>query len=145
MIEDSLKNMSSLTNSGLEQVKFKKGEFIYKYSEIPKFAYYVYTGTVNIISESDYILGKVNEGELFGDISAVFNKGHTVSAQASCDSRILIIEKELFYKRVSQSDPVIKAIIRTLSSRLSDMNERSEKLWKEVHFLSSIKKKNISK
>lgn len=145
MIEDSLKNMSSLTNSGLEQVKFKKGEFIYKYSEIPKFAYYVYTGTVNIISESDYILGKVNEGELFGEISAVFNKGHTVSAQASCDSRILIIEKELFYKRVSQSDPVIKAIIRTLSSRLSDMNERSEKLWKEVHFLSSIKKKNISK
>ena len=140
MVENSLKNIGSLTNSGLEQVQFKKGEFIYKLGEIPKFAYYVYTGTVNIISENDYILGKVNEGELFGEISAVFNKGHTVSAQADCDTRVLIIEKDLFYQKVSQSDPVIKAIIRTLSSRLSDMNERSEKLWKEVHFLSSIKK-----
>ncbi len=140
MKEKKIINFNQITNSGLEQVTYKQGDIVYKYNEIPKFAYYVYTGKINIVSQSGYVLGAVGEGELFGEISAVFDKGHTVSAEAASDTRLLIIEKDIFYERVSKSDPVIRAIIRTLSARLSDMNKRSEQLWKELHFLSSIKK-----
>ena len=52
----------------------------------------------------------------------------------------LIIEKNLFFNKVQNADPLLKAIVRTLTLRLHDMNERSEKIWKELHFLSSIKK-----
>ena len=39
---------------------------IYKVNEKPKFAYYIYTGEVEIISKNDYVIGTLKEGELFG-------------------------------------------------------------------------------
>ena len=134
------KNIQNLTNSGLEQVSFSKGQIIYQFNENPKFAYFVYTGKVNIVSKTGYNLGTVNEGELFGEISSLFNKEHSVSAEAATECRLLIIEKDLFYNKVQGADPIIKAVIRTITGRLNDMNEKTEKIWKELHFLSSLKR-----
>ena len=134
------KSIQNLTNSGLEQVSFAKGQTIYQFNENPKFAYFVYTGKVNIVSKTGYNLGTVNEGELFGEISSLFNKEHSVSAEAATECRLLIIEKDLFYNKVQGADPIIKAIIRTITGRLNDMNEKTEKIWKELHFLSSLKR-----
>ena len=133
-------NIQNLTNSGLEQISYNKGQTIYQFNENPKFAYFVYTGTVNIISKTGYNLGTVKEGELFGEISSLFNKEHSVSAEAATECRLLVIEKDLFFNKVQNADPIIKAIIRTLTGRLDDMNEKTEKIWKELHFLSSIKR-----
>ena len=140
-IETSFKN---ITNSGLEQINYKKGSVIYKINEKPKFAYYVYTGSVDIMSANQYKIGDVNEGELFGEISSLFNKEHSVSAVAAKDTRLLIIEKKLFFNKVESADPILKAIIRTLSLRLHDSNIKSEEIWRQLHLLSSIKK-NIEK
>ena len=98
------------------------------------------TGKVNIVSKTGYNLGTVNEGELFGEISSLFNKEHSVSAEAATECRLLIIEKNLFYNKVQGADPIIKAVIRTITGRLNDMNEKTEKIWKELHFLSSLKR-----
>ena len=135
-INHTIKN---ITNSGLEQVSFKKGTTIYKVNEKPKFAYYVYTGKVNIISKDEYNIGIIQEGELFGEISSLFNKEHSVSASAAEDCRLLIIEKNVFFNKVESADPILKAVIRTLSLRLNDSNKRSEETWKQLHLLSSIK------
>ena len=110
-IDNSIQN---LTNSGLEQVSYNEGQVIYQFNENPKFAYYVYTGKVNIISKTGYNLGVVNEGELFGEISSLFNKEHSVSAEAATECRLLIIEKNLFYNKVQNADPIIKAITELL-------------------------------
>ena len=132
--------IKNITNSGLEQVSFKKGTTIYKINEIPKFAYYVYTGKVNIISKDEYNIGIIQEGELFGEISSLFNKEHSVSASAAEDCRLLIIEKNVFFNKVESADPILKAVIRTLSLRLNDSNKKSEEIWKQLHLLSSIKR-----
>ena len=136
-IDKSIKN---ITNTGLEQISYKKNSVIYKVNEKPKFAYYVYTGSVDIISENNYKIGTVKEGELFGEISSLFNKEHSVSATAAEDTRVLIIEKDLFFNKVEEADPILKAVIRTLSLRLNDSNIRSEEIWRQLHLLSSIKK-----
>ena len=130
----------NITNSGLEQISYKKDTTIYKINEKPKFAYYIYTGEVEIISENDCVIGTVKEGELFGEISSLFNKEHSVSAKASTDTRLLIIEKDLFFNKVENADPILKAVIRTLSLRLHDSNKKSEEIWRQLHLLSSIKK-----
>ena len=136
-INHTIKN---ITNSGLEQVSFRKGTTIYKVNEKPKFAYYVYTGKVNIISKDEYNIGIIQEGELFGEISSLFNKEHSVSATAAEDCRLMIIEKDIFLNKVESADPILKAVIRTLSLRLNDSNKKSEEIWKQLHLLSSIKK-----
>ena len=136
-INHTIKN---ITNSGLEQVSFRKGTTIYKVNEKPKFAYYVYTGKVNIISKDEYNIGIIQEGELFGEISSLFNKEHSVSASAAEDCRLLIIEKDVFFNKVESADPILKAVIRTLSLRLNDSNKKSEEIWKQLHLLSSIKR-----
>ena len=130
----------NITNSGLEQISYKKDSTIYKVNEKPKFAYFIYTGEVEIISENDYVVGTVKEGELFGEISSLFNKEHSVSAKASTDTRLLIIEKNLFFNKVEHADPILKAVIRTLSLRLHDSNKKTEEIWRQLHLLSSIKK-----
>ena len=132
--------MKNITNSGLEQISFKQNSMIYKVHEKPKFAYYIYTGEVEIISKNDYVIGTLKEGELFGEISSLFNKEHTVSAKAATDTRLLIIEKKVFFNKVESADPILKAVIRTLSYRLNDSNVRSEEIWRQLHLLSSIKK-----
>ena len=109
-------------------------------NEKPKFAYYVYTGKVNIISKDEYNIGIIREGELFGEISSLFNKEHSVSASAAEDCRLLIIEKDVFFNKVESADPILKAVIRTLSLRLNDSNKKSEEIWKQLHLLSSIKR-----
>ena len=121
------KKIENITNSGLEQISYNKGQTIYQFNENPKFAYFVYTGQVNIISKNGYNLGKVNEGELFGEISSLFNKEHSVSAEAATECRLLIIEKDLFYNKVQNADPILKAVIRTITGRLNDMNEKTKK------------------
>ena len=107
--------MKNITNSGLEQISFKQNSMIYKVNEKPKFAYYIYTGEVEIISKNDYVIGTLKEGELFGEISSLFNKEQN-------------------------ADPILKAVIRTLSLRLNDSNIKSEEIWRQLHLLSSIKK-----
>ena len=92
-------NIQNLTNSGLEQISYNKGQTIYQVNEKPKFAYFVYTGKVNIISKTGYNLGMVKEGELFGEISSLFNKEHSVSAEAATECRLLVIEKDLFFNK----------------------------------------------
>ena len=37
-LDNSIQN---LTNSGLEQINYKKGDIIYQFNEHPKFAYFV--------------------------------------------------------------------------------------------------------
>ena len=130
----------NITNSGLEQISFKQNSMIYKVHEKPKFAYYIYTGEVEIISKNDYVIGTLKEGELFGEISSLFNKEHSVSAKAAIDTRLLIIEKKVFLNKVESADPILKAVIRTLSLRLNDSNIKSEEIWRQLHLLSSIKK-----
>ena len=130
----------NITNSGLEQISFKQNSMIYKVHEKPKFAYYIYTGEVEIISKNDYVIGTLKEGELFGEISSLFNKEHSVSAKAAQDTRLLIIEKKVFFNKVESADPILKAVIRTLSLRLNDSNLKSEEIWRQLHLLSSIKK-----
>ena len=102
----------NITNSGLEQISFKQNSIIYKIHEKPKFAYYIYTGEVEIISKNDYVIGTLKEGELFGEISSLFNKEHSVSAKAATDTRLLIIEKKVFFNKVENADPILKAVIR---------------------------------
>ena len=132
--------MKNITNSGLEQISFKQNSMIYKGNENPKFAYYIYTGEVEIISKNDYVIGTLKEGELFGEISSLFNKEHSVSAKAATDTRLLIIEKKVFFNKVENADPILKAVIRTLSLRLNDSNIKAEEIWRQLPLLSSIKK-----
>ena len=48
--------------------------------------------------------------------------------------------KNVFFNKVESADPILKAVIRTLSLRLNDSNKKSEEIWKQLHLLSSIKK-----
>ena len=130
----------NITNSGLEQISFKQNSMIYKVHEKPKFAYYIYTGEVEIISKNDYVIGTLKEGELFGEISSLFNKEHSVSAKAATDTRLLIIEKKVFFNKVENADPILKAVIRTLSLRLNESNIKSEEIWTQLQLISDIKK-----
>ena len=76
------KKIENITNSGLEQISYNKGQTIYQFNENPKFAYFVYTGEVNIISKNGYNLGKC---PIFG-CCPIFNECNQNNSKEKLDN-----------------------------------------------------------
>ena len=81
---------------GINQLKFSKGKKIYTKGDAAHFAYYVHSGRVNIYSPGGLLLGKIGEGEIFGERGPSLDESRSVTAEA-CTNCILypISEKTL--------------------------------------------------
>ena len=118
----------NITNSGLEQISFKQNSMIYKVHEKPKFAYYIYTGEVEIISKNDYVIGTLKEGEHelnpphFGKTQTTnpdFENWHSPFNAHGCMSHLYPMEElkkdmAIYYGMVSFMDKNIGKIINKL-------------------------------
>ena len=67
---------------GINQLKFSKGKKIYTKGDAAHFAYYVHSGCVNIYSPGGLLLGKIGEGEIFGERGPSLDESRSVTAEA---------------------------------------------------------------
>ena len=123
---------------GINQIKFSKGKKIYSKGDAAHFAYYVHSGKVNIYSPGGLLLGKIGEGEIFGEVGRVIGSPRTVTAKAKTDCILYEIEWAKLQKKLDEADPVLVAISRGLSLRIGDANDLAEKLWLELSVYKSL-------
>ncbi len=90
---------------------------------------------IRIGNRSDHprTLLRVNVGEVFGELALLENRSHEAAAIALEKSEVLEIPRGDFIKRLNASDPVMKAVVNHLVSRLklvtSEFIERSATPW----------------
>ena len=126
---------------GLNQLKFNKGSKIYTKGDKAHFAYYVHTGKVNIYSPGGLLLGQIGEGEIFGERGPSLDESRSITAEAHTNCILYPISEKTLKEKISKADPVVRAILRSLLMRLSDINAKSEDFWRNLNIMTSLSEK----
>lgn len=110
---------------------FKKGDIIYKQGSGASGFYCLILGRVtlyvNDAQGAQKILEYLHRGQYFGVISLLTNESHSVTAQATNDSLILVINKEDFDSVLVRIPRLAIDLSRTLSRRLKhkDLHQKN--------------------
>jgi len=127
---------------GIDQLKFSKGSKIYSKGEKAHFAYYVHSGKVNIYSPGGLLLGKIGEGEIFGERGPSLDESRSVTAEAETNCILYPINEKTLKQKLKEADPVVRAIVRSLLMRLNDINLKSEDFWRNLNVVTSLTEKD---
>ncbi len=123
---------------GINQLKFSKGKKIYTKGDVAHFAYYVHSGQVNIYSPGGLLLGKIGEGEIFGERGPSLDESRSVTAEADTNCILYPINEKTLKQKLTEADPVVRAIVRSLLMRLNDINLKSEDFWRSLNVVTSL-------
>jgi len=103
-------------------VNYKKGDIIYAEGSPPSALYCLILGRVVIYTKgkdgNNNILEYLHYGKYFGVISLLTNEGHSVTAKATNDCSILVIDKDNFDFILSKIPRLAVDLSRMLSRRL---------------------------
>jgi len=123
----------------IETKAYPKDEIIYSHNDNSDYIYLIESGEVKILSKHGLELGILKEGEIFGEVGHITEQPRTVTAIAYTNTLIKVIHEKAIKEKMDASDPVLSAIIRGLSLRISDANNLAEKYWLELNIYKSLK------
>lgn len=115
----------------LENVFFKKGDYIFREGEDAKGVFLIVSGKVEISKlTSDgwkQTLLVLSNGNFFGELSIIERRLHEAKATALEDTELLLLKKEDF-ERIESEDimlalKILKKLVFVLSKNLRKMNE----------------------
>lgn len=109
--------------------QFKKGEILIREGERGDCAYVIETGNVEILVQREgqpIQIGLRGPGSLIGEMAMIDDKPRTATVRAVDDCDVLEITREDFSRRVEAADPVLKMVMRVITTRYRDMIGRTE-------------------
>ena len=125
---------------------FKAGEVIFEISEKSDELYLINSGTVDIQSREGLKLATLNPGELFGEMASIMGeRERTARAVAATNAFIDVIDASTMQRKLGEADPVLRALIRNLTTRLADANQLNEEQWLRLNIYQSLTPEEIEK
>ena len=110
----------------MKKQTYKKGEAIFKIGDSSRAIFLLVSGRVGLFFPTDpktpYM--QIGKMETFGEMGLIENELRNATARCHDDCEILHIERDDFESRVNKSDPLLNALIRSLSARLRDANKK---------------------
>jgi hypothetical protein len=100
-----------------DKVIFSKGE---KSTEV----YFILQGEAAVYLDSSTILALIKEGNFFGEMGNLLSIGRSATIKAQSDLHVLMIPPLLFQDVLKYSSDADHKVIKTLSERLRDVNEK---------------------
>ena len=97
---------------------------------------------MNIYSPGGLLLGQIGEGEIFGERGPSLEETRSVTAEAATNCIVYPISEKALKQKIQAADPVIRAILRSLLIRLSDINAKSENFWRNLNVMTSLSEKD---
>ncbi len=116
------------------------GEIIYNFNEKPENLYLIHSGKIKLLSRNGMEIAILEAGEIFGETGHITTQTRSVTAIAHTNAILKVIDKDFLNEKINDSDPVIRAIIRSLSIRIGEANALAEKYWQELSIYKSLKK-----
>ncbi|HUB51938.1 MAG TPA: EAL domain-containing protein [Terracidiphilus sp.] len=114
---------------GSAKRQFSKGEALMREGERGDCAYIIESGNVEILVQRDGQLLQISTrgpGSLLGEMAMIDDKPRTATVRALEDCTAIEITREDFAYRVENADPVLKMVMRIVTSRYRDMIQRTE-------------------
>ena len=118
---------------------FKKGEVIFETNEKIDELFLINSGKVEIRSREGFLLATLGEGELFGEMASIMGeRERTARAVSASTSVIDVIDASTMQRKLGEADPVLRALIRNLTNRLADANQKNEDQWQQLNIYRSL-------
>jgi len=109
----------------LERCFVPKGQLVVKEGDDGNCAYLIQSGSVSVFTYNDDArinLAKFTVGEIFGELSLIFDEPRSASVVADEDCNLIVITRQTLKHKLDNSDPTVKAIVGMLTKRILSVN-----------------------
>ena len=130
--------MENVSLSQIPNRTYNAGEIIYSINEPSKDVFLIHSGEIAIETRFGLVIGRLHEGEIFGEVGHIMSRPRTVTARAATKCIVKVIDDETLKKKLQEADPICLALIRGLAMRISDANEAAENYWRELSVYKSL-------
>ena len=130
--------MENVSLSQIPNRTYNSGEILYSINVPSKDVFLIHSGEVAIESRFGLVIGRLNEGEIFGEVGHIMSRPRTVTARAATKCIVKVIDDETLKAKLQEADPICLALIRGLAMRISDANEAAENYWRELSVYKSL-------
>ena len=118
---------------------FKKGEVIFETNEKSDELFLINSGKVEIRSREGFLLATLGEGELFGEMASIMGERERTARAVSASASVIdVIDASTMQRKLGEADPVLRALIRNLTNRLADANQKNEDQWQQLNIYRSL-------
>mgnify|MGYP001220430496 FL=1 len=114
---------------------WEPGEIIYQAGDIPKEAYLILEGYVNIETKDGLKLNRIGMGEIFGETSILLDLPRTVTAIVCTQKLVAKKIPKSYFTNLNKTNVILNALIRKTQIRLMDSNKQSNELANELSAL----------
>ena len=130
--------MENVSLSQIPNRTYNPGEIIYSINEPSQNVFLIHSGEVAIETRFGLVIGRLHEGEIFGEVGHIMSRPRTVTARAATKCIVKVIDDETLKAKLQEADPICLALIRGLAMRISDANEAAENYWRELSVYKSL-------
>ncbi|NCT41173.1 MAG: cyclic nucleotide-binding domain-containing protein [Alphaproteobacteria bacterium] len=109
----------------LERCFVPKGKLVVKEGDEGNCAYLIQSGSVSVFTYNDgnkIDLAKFSVGEIFGELSLIFDEPRSASVMADQDCNLIVITRQTLKQKLKNSDPMVSAIVGMLTKRILSVN-----------------------
>ena len=114
---------------------WEPGETVYQAGDIPKEAYLILEGYVNIETKDGLKLNRIGMGEIFGETSILLDLPRTVTAKVCAQKLVAKKIPKSYFTNLNKTNVILNALIRKTQIRLMDSNKQSNELANELSAL----------
>jgi CRP-like cAMP-binding protein len=110
-----------------QRITYAKGEVLFEQGAASEAVYIILEGEVDVVrsgTAGEVLLARLGETELIGEMGVLCDKPRNAKIVAHTNVQALRIDKMTFIHIVQQVPQLAMAIIRELSERLENANER---------------------
>ena len=112
----------------LERIVFDAGNYIFLDGDVGECAYVIQEGCVEIIKEStegETLIGTIEKGGIFGEMALIDDEPRMAAARAKDKTTVLTIDRQMFTKRLSDSNPFVRGLLRIFCKNIRSTMARS--------------------
>jgi len=110
----------------MEKNTYNTGQYVFKAGERSDKVFLLMQGEVGIFlptNETQKPNHKIEVNEIFGEMGVIEGKLRMADARCLSSATIMGLTKEEFEKKIENSEPFIRGLIRILSSRVRDLQK----------------------
>tara|TARA_B100001093_G_scaffold176868_1_gene169567 strand:+ start:108 stop:446 length:339 start_codon:yes stop_codon:yes gene_type:complete len=110
----------------MEKNTYNTGQYVFKAGEKSDKVFLLMQGQVGIFlptNETQNPNHKIEVNEIFGEMGVIEGKLRMADARCLSSATIMGLTKEEFEKKIENSEPFIRGLIRILSSRVRDLQK----------------------
>jgi len=128
---------------GLEVMKYKEGEYLFRENDPRENIYIIYSGEVELLkfitNRQEKKLFFFQKGDFLGEGSIAGDSVHSTSARTTEDSEILIFNRHYFFEHGKTAIKIFCNIIRVISRRMKYSNARI--MHAAAQYVSGLKRR----